>query len=736
MIRAYPEQSSIFPGETLTLHVSTDAPQFRVDFYRQGAALTLMQSSAWHAGQFLPDHEWYQDWGVDNHDQSGNQLKGWPGYDFTIPTNWTTGVYIAMCVEGDGQGNPKPTIPPLNTGSPDARESKALFVVKNPRPGSSASILYKVPLFTYHAYNLAGGASLYQRADLGVSLRRPGGGTGGVPWDINNQNEFDKTGSPRQTFAHWDALFISWLEQSSYRVDYCTDLDVHHDDQLDLLSQCALLVSVGHDEYWSDAMRDQVEKWISRGGNMAVFSGNTCWWRVTFLDQFVFTRAANWADKPTPDRPENILFGVSFRNGGGHYNWSGQSPIPLVGYTIQNSGAWPFEQTSLKEGDIVGASDALVGYEGDGAFFRKSDPPPVRPTGTDGTPPGFLILGTGDLSAFGDRQGNAVATMGMYTNSGTVFNSATTDWARVLFQGETRVVQITRNVLNRLGGVSKGLASLSRIANVIACDGFFSSDDNYRHAILGANGREIWEIFFHPNTGIGQSVVTTLDGLVDVGSFFTDDDNYRHVIAATGNGDLWEVFFNPSTGVGQTLLGNFKDIFRVAGFFSSDDGYRHAIFATTNGNVYELFYHPKFGQGLAFLRNYPGLVDLAAFFSPDDNNRHVIVATEDGYLYELYFHPQKGQSQALLSRFDGIVRIGAFYAGADAFFSRRVTVVTKGRGMHEIKFSPRGGIVRARLWNSSNVIDVGGFYSPDDGLSHAILATSDNDEVQELFYRS
>ena len=736
MIRAYPDQSSLFPGETLTLHVSTDAPEFRVDFYRQGPALTLVKTSGWNTGQFSPEHLWYQDWGVENLDGNGNALKAWKSYDFAIPNHWTTGAYIAMCVEGDGLGNPKPVVPPLDTSSADARDSKALFVVKNPWPGSSASILYKIPLFTYHAYNVAGGESLYQRADLGVSLRRPGGGTGHVPWDIHNRNEFDKTGSPRQTFAHWDGLFISWLERSGYRVDYCTDLDVHNDNQLDLLSQYALLVCVGHDEYWSDAMRDQVEKWVSRGGNMAVFSGNSCWWRVEFLDQFVFTRTANWWNQPTPNRPENILIAVSFRNGGGHYNWDGQSPIPLVGYTIQNAGAWPFEQTSLNENDVLGLSDALVGYECDGAFFNRNDPRPVRGDGSDGTPSSFTILGTGDVAAFGDRQGNGVATMGMYTNSGTVFNAATTDWARVLFQGEKGVGQITRNVLNRLGGVSKGLAHLTRIQGVFACDGFFSSDDNYRHAVLGANGRDVWEVFFHPHTGIGQTVVASLDGLVDVGSFFSDDDNYRHVIAATDDGNLWEVFFNPSTGIGQALLGNFKGIFRVAGFFSSDDGYRHAIFATTNGNVFELFYHPKFGQGLAFLRNYPGLVDVAAFYSPDDNNRHVIVATKDGYLYELYFHPQRGQSQALLARIDDMIRIGAFYADGDAYFSRRVTVLTKGKGLHEIKFSPRGGIVRALLWNNRNVIDVGGFYSPDDNFSHAVFATSDNDEVQELFYRS
>ncbi len=737
MIRVYPDQSSTLPNETLTLHVSTDAPQFRVDFYRQGPTPALVHKSDWKTGQLFPNHEWFHDWGRDNVDGNGQKLPGWRGYDFAIPGNWTSGVYIAMCVEGDGKGNPRPTTPPLNTASPDARDSKALFVVKNPWPGSSASILYKVPLFTYHAYNFAGGESLYSRADLGVSLRRPGGGTGDSPWDTAFLDEFDKTGSPRQTFAHWDALFIAWMERSGYRVDYCTDLDIHRDIAPALLSHYALLVSVGHDEYWSDDMRDHVEQWIARGGNVAFFSGNTCWWRIAFLDDFRFTRTANWSNKPAPDRPENLLTGVSYRNAGEHDNYQGTSPRPPVGYKVQNAGAWPFENTGLTEGSFFGggSGEAITGYECDGAFFRRADPSPVRPTWGDGTPQSFTILGVSDVSSFNGKQGNAAATLGMYSNSGTVFNAATTDWARVLSQGEKRVVQITRNVLNRLGGVSKGIAPLSRLDEVIACDGFFSPDDNYRHAVVGTRRGEVWEVFFNPRTGIGQTVVATLGGLVDVGSFFSNDDRYRHVIAATDDGNLWEVFFHPSTGIGRTLLRNFNGISRVAGFFSSDDGYRHAIFATTDGNVFELFYHPKHGQGLAFLRNYPGIVDIAAFYSPDDNYRHVIVATEAGYVYELYFHPLKGQFQALLSRFDNVVRVGAFYADADAFFSRRVTVVTKGGGAHELKFSPRGGIVRALLWDGDNITDVGGFYSRDDNYSHAIFATQDG-EVQELFYRS
>jgi hypothetical protein len=66
----------------------------------------------------------------------------------------------------------------------------------------------------------------------------------------------------------------------------------------------------------------------------------------------------------------------------------------------------------------------------------------------DGTPSDFLILGVADVRAWGTG-GNGGATMGIYTNNGTVFNAATTDWPRVLRMGEPSVVQITRNVIDR-----------------------------------------------------------------------------------------------------------------------------------------------------------------------------------------------------------------------------------------------------------------------------------------------
>ena len=264
MIEGYPETVTVGPGETLTLCVSTDHPRFRVDFYRQGANLTLMSSTEWQDGAAFPRGAADQDW-------------GWRGHDFIIPNDWVSGVYIAMFFELDDAGNVVRS--PEDTTIADGRSAKALFVVRSAVPGKAAPILYKVPLFTYQAYNDTNSpisntdaGSLYSGAPQ-VTLRRTGGGTGGTPYDTV-PDAYDGS-SPRQTFGHWDVPFIGWLEKHGYSVDYCTDLDIHENPG-DFLANYHLLLSIGHDEYWSADMRANVEAFIQNGGNVAFFSGNTC----------------------------------------------------------------------------------------------------------------------------------------------------------------------------------------------------------------------------------------------------------------------------------------------------------------------------------------------------------------------------------------------------------------------------------------------------------------------------
>jgi hypothetical protein len=453
MIRAYPGRASVLPGATLQLHVSTDSRRFRVTFYRWSDGPVEMLRSDWLPGAWAADAAPDADW-------------NWPAYPFPIPPDWPSAVVIAD-LEEEGH---KTTFD-LARG-----HGAALFVVRAlpGERGMRGGLLYKLPLATYHAYNASGGGCFYvhpprsiEPPGARVSLRRPGGGIGGPVWCAADHYD---TASPRQTFAHWDARFIRWLARTGYRADFCTDLDIHADPAL--LAGYRLLVAAGHDEYWSTTTRDAVEDFVARGGNLAFFAGNVCWWRIHVVADGTAivchqggphgARDQWWSPRGAA-RPEDSLSGASYRHGGG--SWDG--PRGSGGYRVQQPDHWIFTGTGLARGDALGRHSwpPLAGYECDGVPLDVFDADhgallSVWADG-DGTPDGYALLAAARLgpdwqelparARHAAGEGIHTAAMGLFTRNGTVFSAGTTDWAQVLDAGRDRQLErVTRNVLDGL----------------------------------------------------------------------------------------------------------------------------------------------------------------------------------------------------------------------------------------------------------------------------------------------
>jgi len=576
MIQGYPEPAGVVAGDELVLHVSTTAPRFAVELYRVGAVLEAVGASERFAGVDVPRGSADADW-------------GWPAYRIPIAADARSGAYLAVlrCFDDGGRALDEP--PDLST---TLGASKLVFVVRPRTP--SASILYKLPLFTYHAYNRADreppGANLYfdsiaARDPDGppgykVSLRRPGGGTGAL-WP--SDHALDAYGPPgdteRQTFEHWDAKMIGWLEREGYRVDYGTDFDLHADPHA--LAPYRLLVSAGHDEYWSEPLRDAIEAFVAAGGNVAFFGGNTCWWRVHVVDGGGALVCDKAGERPLDQwhngvgRPENAITGVSYRGGGGL--WFG--PREPQGYQVRCASSWVFEGTGLADGDVFGADERLVGYECDGAYLDDDD----RPTHGDGTPFGFQLLGLsrftdGPLGTWEREHGAAsAATMGIFCRNGTVFTAATTDWPRVLDGGEPRVVRITRNVIDRLSrrrggqGVlahapaprgdevdAAGLAAaVAGFSSVIAIAGYRGNGDHHHHAVIATADGGLHAVEWTPGQparrdvlpafarATGPSDAPAPASTVTALAAHLDDHGRHHAAVTTDDGvvhDVWWTF--------------------------------------------------------------------------------------------------------------------------------------------------------------------------------------------------
>ena len=204
-----------------------------------------------------------------------------------------------------------------------------------------------------------------------------------------------------------------------------------------------------------------------------------------------------WSDHLI-ERPENHMTGVSFARGGYH-RIGKRATAGAGGYTIHRPDHWLFEGTGLGYGDLLGAGATTVGYECDGCDFTYRDGLPY-PTGVDGTPRDFEILGTAPAAHFTRttatrppaperavrgrvhrrppvrRQPRPRRTSSASPTAtpcsaptrrpagGVVVTSGSTDWAHGLAGRDPQVEQITRNLLDRLGALSLSSRSASSAA--------------------------------------------------------------------------------------------------------------------------------------------------------------------------------------------------------------------------------------------------------------------------------
>jgi hypothetical protein len=434
----------------LQLHVSTEHPRFGVRLFSFGAAVEEVPGPAGsYDGYDLPlgrpDEAW-----------------GWPRYTIELGAGLTDGIYLAVPspLTADGGIAPVDAGPELAT-RPDA----CLFILARQPAGD---ILVKLPTATYAAYNQMGGASTYAGAywvrdwaaqGYVASLQRAGnGGVGGRVMAGDAPDPYAR-GSRRQVFAHWDAPFVAWLEGRGYQVSYCTDFDLHYDDSL--LNTAGLLLSAGHDEYWSAQMRSRVLEFVDRGGSMCFFAGDVACFGVEFsaaADRLFCPKMAGEAPEVASSLtgalwhvhdPQDWLTLSSGVYGGGW--WDGRRNIEAYQPVVPSH--WIFDGVDVPAGGISGgAGTPVIGYETDGVRLARACDPPRLSEHRKGGSGGRVLLAVGRLSAgwvAGYDQANAAIMMRTAQSGGIVFSTGTTDWPLALGT-DPAVSQITANVIERL----------------------------------------------------------------------------------------------------------------------------------------------------------------------------------------------------------------------------------------------------------------------------------------------
>jgi hypothetical protein len=435
-VMGYADRLSCVPGDEVALHLSASEPSVDIVIERLGVERTKVWERAGVACQVHPIP-----------DRASSHGCGWPpAVSVLVGDDWPSGYYEATMK--------------TSAGSPPAR-STLFFVVRPAQPGKGAQILLQLATNTYNAYTNWGGHSLYAYHDRdGVQGHR-------VSFDRPLSSQFTK----------WEWPLVQWAERNGYAIDMAVNSDLEFEPGL--LKAYKLVLSVGHDEYWSSPMRDHLEQFIADGGNVAFLSGNTCCWQVRSEDSGraltchkqgynvdpLYRRGDHrllstaWSHHLIA-RPENQLTGVGFLWGGYHRS-HGQFMDGPASFIVHRPDHWIFAGTGLELDDRFGGQDTIVGYECDGCEIRWEAGLPY-PTHRDGTPETFQILGTcparwaPDDSLWydqfpEDRVGAAV--LGVYTRGGTVVTTGTTDWTHGLAGNDPAVVQITRNILDRLSAL-------------------------------------------------------------------------------------------------------------------------------------------------------------------------------------------------------------------------------------------------------------------------------------------
>lgn len=512
MPACYTDRLSLRPGETFSLHASATTPDCRLEIARVGAERQVVLSQAVQVG----DHP--------TPEQADRKGCGWPAAaQVTIGSDWTSGYYDIVLTDAAG-------------------EAAHHFVCVKPKAGQAgARAVLVLATNTLHAYNYWGGASAY--CDVGALMsgraKLPEAMAGAIgvlsterpfppmlvaaPADMPRLVNLEKRGfeqrpwagaDPAWSKAHgqtpydgsagylnkWEHVFVRWAEAQGLGLDYLTDYDL--ETEAGVLDPYACVILVGHSEYWSGGQRAAIDAYLDQGGKLAVFSGNTAFWKVRWEDEGRRYVCHKWkgfeadpvaaADPaqgthlwshPAFDHPEAATIGLSFIFGGYHRLGlcaaRGQG-----GYTVYREAHWALEGTDLYYGDVIGGEIPLIGYENDGCaltFGEDGLPAPIARVGVPHNleiiaiapvaiaeapspyrpliPPEQLdvlakVAHGADDAATQARTLRGHAVMASFQRGeGEVFNAGSTEWAHGLAAGDPFVERITRNVLKRFGAL-------------------------------------------------------------------------------------------------------------------------------------------------------------------------------------------------------------------------------------------------------------------------------------------
>jgi hypothetical protein len=453
-IQAYTSATSVSPGQKLTFYVSTqrEGTPYSIGIYRLGwyAGLggRLVASQAnlvGHAqGYYDLAHQKLVDCNSCHVDpQTGLVEANWqPSYTITVPSDWTTGVYLAKFADSNGM------------------ETYAPFDVLGNVHSTYVAV---TPDTTYQAYNTWGGYSLYEGPEDSTATGEVGGLSKGV------KVSFDRpyVGSGASQVLTFEIDAIRWFERQGYDMSYISNINLQQDPGQ--LLQHRAYISLGHDEYWTKEMRDGVRDARDHGVGLIFLGANAAYWQMRFepdsadvpdrtvvcykvltgdhdlaLDPFYGKDnsrvTSQWRD-PVLNRPENALIGIM-------YSSYIQNPQAFPWQVSPTAKSPLLDGTGLQPGQEYGCG--VVGYEWDHVFDNGA------------TPPGLQILATSKTISAYKTADFSNTTYYIAPSGAMVFATGSIYWTAALDSYRESSYSVCANKNPVVPGMQKLLANVMK----------------------------------------------------------------------------------------------------------------------------------------------------------------------------------------------------------------------------------------------------------------------------------
>ena len=477
-IEGYASKTSVNKGSTIDLKVSlSNNAQYTMDIYRLGwyptgtnpdgssCAPSCGGRLMLHVGPLSGSHQANCPQVTTQNDPNfGLTECSWAtAYTLSVPTSWTSGAYIVKLKRTDGQ----------------QLENYMTFAVRD--DSSTAAVLYDLDVTTWQAYSYwGGGGNTHQGYSLyGRYNDLTGDNTGGRAFTVS----FDRPYSDGSVddgagkLFDWDFPMIRYLESQGYDMTYSTSVDLESNPSL--LTGHRVFVNVGHDEYYSDNMRANLQTAISSGVDMAFFSANNFYYRMTWAangagaayrrvhcDKNALPGSSTFEWRLlSPQHPENEVGGVMLQG------VANDRP-----FLVADANHWVYAGTGLHtytgngtngvitSGSNQNALPGIVGYE----FDARASTTPGLSSYVQWEPAGVQTVGHSFVPAGDGNASNTWSDATLYTrlNGGTVFSAGTIQWSWGVDRGyndgycgcspgnyqNAATQRITSNVINRFIG--------------------------------------------------------------------------------------------------------------------------------------------------------------------------------------------------------------------------------------------------------------------------------------------